>query len=149
MIWGGISFYGKTPLFIFKPGQYENQEIYINLLESTLIPWSENIFPDGFYIMYHDNARPHVGHESIKWMEDHIPEIQASPPFSPDLNPIEMVWAIIKNKVEKTKPKNFTELEKKIRIAWDDIEQKTIIDCIEHLKKRIKEVFEMGGKFHK
>ncbi|CAF1663328.1 unnamed protein product [Rotaria magnacalcarata] len=41
-----------------------------------------------------------------------IPEVIDWPSNSPDINPIENVWSIIKRRVEKRKPKNLEELDK-------------------------------------
>jgi len=43
------------------------------------------------------------------------------PAQSPDLNPIENLWAIVKRDVAAKKPKNVKELEAAIKESWDSI----------------------------
>lgn len=45
------------------------------------------------------------------------------PPFSPDLNPIETVWNIIKNHIQAHCPENMTYivLRRVVKAAWDQI----------------------------
>ena len=43
-----------------------------------------------------DNDVKHVSVETLKWYSCCKIEIETGPPYSPDFNPIENVWAIIK-----------------------------------------------------
>ena len=49
-----------------------------------------------------DNASIHKSDETIKLIEQANCKILFLPPYSPDLNPIEKVWARIKAKIRKT-----------------------------------------------
>jgi len=80
-------------------------------------------------------------------MEYKIPILIEEPSNSPDLNPIEMIWAILKKRIEKRFPQNLAELETAIRKEWENITQENIDNCINHVQKRIEEVYEKKGEF--
>ena len=46
-----------------------------------------------------DNARPHGARTSLEWFRSQDITLQEWPVFSPDLNPIENVWALMKWKI--------------------------------------------------
>jgi len=48
-----------------------------------------------------------------------LPEV---PPYSSDLNPIENIWSILKNEVEKRQPQHMEELKKTIEEEWKKID---------------------------
>jgi len=81
------------------------------------------------------------------WMSSVIKFIPEIPPYSPDFNPIENVWGILKTNVEKMQPQNIEDLQEKVEIAWKEIDQKIIQNCIIHTRNRIKEVLENNGDF--
>lgn len=54
---------------------------------------------------------------------------------SPDLNPIEKIWAILKNKIEDKRPQNKAELFEALRSSWDEISEATIRATIEATTK--------------
>jgi len=139
MVWGAISKLGKSPLFIIDYGENEDQILYKKILENNLLPWARSIFPGNFYAFYHDNAPPHKAKSIIDWMQSQIPYI---PPYSPDLNPIELIWAHLKKE-----PSDKNELEEAIKTSWMEIDQELINSCIDHCHKRIREVYENHGKF--
>jgi len=43
----------------FEHCENENQEKYIEILETCLIPMQEALFPEGYFVYYQDNASPH------------------------------------------------------------------------------------------
>lgn len=47
------------------------------------------------------------------------------PPYSPDLNNIEVIWAIMGKRVEMMKPKSIEDLEKIVIEVWNNITFKT------------------------
>jgi len=59
MIWGAISKKGKSKLYFFEEGERENQDIYIKILEKCLFPMTEDLYPDGCFTFYQDNAASH------------------------------------------------------------------------------------------
>ncbi len=83
------------------------------------------------------------------FLQENVPKVLWHPPQSPDLNPIEMVWGIMKNYVQKEDPKNKSELKNAILKAWDLISTQTCINCIGHLNKVLKDVIENNGDFIK
>ncbi|KAJ5556535.1 hypothetical protein N7494_000450 [Penicillium frequentans] len=50
-------------------------------------------------IFQQDNASVHTAHVVRDWLADQDFEIMAWPPYSPDLNPIENLWSLLKAKI--------------------------------------------------
>jgi hypothetical protein len=96
MIWGGISLRGTTPLK-FSTGGIKSAE-YIEILRENLLPTMEVLYPDSF-VLQHDNAPAHTVKDTIKWFQENNLEVLRWPACSLDLNRIENVWKIMKDKV--------------------------------------------------
>lgn len=54
------------------------------------------------------------------------------PPYSPDLNPIELMWSKVKAILRKLKARTFDELVDAMRIALDSVEYSDIVGWFEH-----------------
>ena len=68
-----------------------------------------------------DNDAKHVSVETLKWYSSCEIEIEAGPPHSPDINPIENVWGIIKKKLKGHEFKNVDELKTRVKSIYDEI----------------------------
>ncbi len=55
------------------------------------------------------------------WFNDHGVSVLDWPANSPDLNPIDNLWSIIKRKMRDTRPNNADELKAAIKAAWASI----------------------------
>ncbi|PKB93572.1 hypothetical protein RhiirA5_240797, partial [Rhizophagus irregularis] len=68
------------------------------------------------------------------------------PSNSPDLNPIENLWAIIKSKVEKRMPKNISELEEFMVEEWENIPETVLINLSKSMRRRCELIIENNGE---
>ena len=68
------------------------------------------------------------------------------PPGSPDLNPIEMIWAIMKKRLSGIIYKDSNDFRSKIQDAWDGIAIDTIRALIDSMPWRIEECLRNKGK---
>ncbi|KAG5746687.1 hypothetical protein H9Q73_014428, partial [Fusarium xylarioides] len=69
-------------------------------------------------------------------------------PYSPDLNPIENIWALLKlwieghYEVEKLSPQ---QLEEAILAAWEALPEEEVIKVFRSMPDRLKECIAKGG----
>jgi transposase len=118
MVWGCIASNGQCAL-TFVDGNV-NSDKYINILHSTLLPLLEDL-PLSMWkkiVFQQDNARPHTARTTIDFLHTHHISVPYWPALSPDINPIENVWAIMKRKVRLKEPTSLESLRNEIEIAW-------------------------------
>ena len=106
-VWAGILRKGATDIHIFS--RIMDSVYYPGILKHHLIPFITSTYPDSHCFMQ-DNDPKHVSRSTAQFMKDN--NINYWPtPQSPDLNPIENMWACLKRYILKTKkPKNKAEL---------------------------------------
>src|SRR5437899_2414241 len=70
----------------------------------------------------------HTSRLAKAFLDENAPVVMDWPSNSPDLNPIENLWAIVKGNVEKRMPKNINELEQFMVEEWRSISDTVIIN---------------------
>ncbi len=68
-----------------------------------MLPSADQLFKDADFIFQQDLARAHT---AKSWLNDHGVGVLDWPANSPDLNPIENIWCIVKRKMRNKRPKN-------------------------------------------
>jgi hypothetical protein len=80
------------PPHIFETGLWVNTDIYLEVMESTVLPWIKTVAGDRPCMWLQDPAPCYVFNRSIKWLRDHCFNLVLKdcwPPSSPDLNPLD------------------------------------------------------------
>ena len=67
------------------------------------------------------------------------------PYYSPDVNPMENIWAILKRKVSKRNPQNIEELIQAIHTECENFSQDTISNIFYSIYDRINKLIESNG----
>ena len=118
-----------------------------DLLSKSLMPFIRETFPDG-HRFQQDNDPKHTSKLTQKFIDDNNINWWKTPPESPDMNPIELVWHEMKHYLRKhVKPKTKEELMAGLEKFWE--ERMTPDKCakyISHLRKVIPKVIEREGR---
>ena len=130
MIFGAISYYGKIHLEVL----YENvNEVSYKDILKRLFLKTKRFYPNNNFILMQDNALPHQS--NINFILNSNVKLLDHPPQSPDLNPIEGLWGLIKDIINKYAPSNKEELVRYIYKAWNEIGIEQIRGYIRNFKK--------------
>lgn len=75
-----------------------------------------------------DNARIHKAKEMQAFLKDNARlSLMYLPPYTPEFNPVEQVWAYVKRHVlANCCPESLAELKKRLRAAWQKIRYRQI-----------------------
>lgn len=141
-VWGGFCSKGKTSLFCFK--EIMDSKFYINILQNHKQEIRELLGNN--WRFQQDNDPKHTSKITKKFLNENFPEIIDWPSNSPDLNPIENLWSIVKRNVEMRLPQNFLELEQFMIEEWEKIPNRIIINLIGSMKERCELIIENNGE---
>ena len=144
MIWGCFSYSGPGRISVVK--ETMKTENYIQTLSQKLIPSARDMFGEEDWIFQDDNASCHRSIRTKNWLRSKDIRTLPWPGNSPDLNPIENLWAILKEKVRKHAPNSETDLIAAIIKVWNhDIDHKIFQNLVDSMPKRIAEVIRANG----
>ncbi len=76
-----------------------------------MLPSADKLYGDADFIFQQDLAPAHTAKGTKSWFNDHGVTVLDWPANSPDLNPIENLWGIVKRKMRDTRPNNADEAE--------------------------------------
>ena len=82
-----------------------------------------------------DNDLKHISQVAKEFLDEKFPEVMEWPSNSPDLNPIENLWGIIKHEVEKRMPSNISELHQYLTEEWQKIPSTTLVNLIKSMNR--------------
>jgi hypothetical protein len=112
-----------------------------------LLKWAQDAIGGQDLIWLQDGAKPLATKATLKWQSRWGMEIADHPPQSPDLNPIEKVWAVLKPKICTRRPRTWTGFYRMTQQTWKEIPDKVLKDAITRLPSAMAAVHEQPG-FH-
>ena len=94
-----------------------------------------------------DGAPCHQAKMVKQWFRENGIEVLDWPGNSPDLNPIENLWTILKKKVSLRRPTNTKDLQDAVQSVWClDITMALCKNLVDSMPKRIKQVLKNNGR---
>ncbi len=138
--WGAISINKTFELNIFTT--IMDAEKYINILETNFLPKYTN----NLYFQF-DNDPKHKSVKAKNFIIKHKIKTIDHPPCSPDLNPIENIWGILKHKLSKYKFETIEQFKQSVLDEWKKIDKNTINNTILSMKNRLQVVIDNRGGY--
>jgi DDE superfamily endonuclease len=121
-----------------------NAEFYTGILRER-IPEVKAMLGDEFR-WQQDNDPKHTSRRAMTFLKNNVSEVIDWPSCSPDLNPIENIWAIVKRNVEYRMPNNLEELRRYMIEEWQAIPKSFLKNLIDSMQGRCREVLEKNGE---
>lgn len=146
MVWGCFTAEKVGPLVVVD-GILESNG-YVNILSNNLIPWLKDNMPED-YIFQEDGASCHRSVYSKWWKATHgLRVMEHWPANSPDLNPIENIWDVLKRRVAKRKHvvKTRDELIKIIQEEWVKIPKEVLSKLVASMPRRCDAIYKARGR---
>ena len=145
MVWGCMLASGIG--FLCRVDGGLNAEVYKNILEDDLQQTIDWYGLDKASIFFQqDNASCHKANSVIKWLHDAGIKLIKWPAQSPDLNPTEHLWDLLKTKLHQgSQPRDLEDLWNKVQDVWNSITTEECRKLVASMPQRLKEVQRAKG----
>jgi hypothetical protein len=145
-VWSYITINGPGDL-VFVEGKW-NTENYINILRSNLQIKVKDQLGEEFSFLQ-DSDSTHVSKIAKKWFIENNIKLIEFPTCSPDLNPIENAWFIMKKKLSYYRNSKIDNIKDQAKLIWEKIDKDTCKKLIHSMPTRIKELEKNRGQITK
>ncbi len=136
MMWGSFGWLGLSEILEIE-GRITGQ-VYRDFIEDNVYPIMQHLAVNPV-IFQQDNAPAHAAHATMAWFAEHDVEVLPWPSNSPDLNPMENVWAWMVRKVYDNGARQFYSipaLKAAILNAWSDLPMSMVQNLINSMPRR-------------
>ncbi|KAG2193943.1 hypothetical protein INT47_003513 [Mucor saturninus] len=143
-IWGGITYNRRSSLVFFNKGQRSSNDFIKQVYEPVLLDFYNSCSTP---VLMEDNAPIHTAKVAREWKDNHQIVRLNWPPQSPDLNPIENLWMILKRAKERRFEyvRNIESLKVLVESEWNLMSIEKINKLIDSMPKRMKDVIRSKG----
>lgn len=138
-IWGAISYNAVKKIHIFNENM--DADIHIDILKKHFLC----IYRNDMFFQY-DNDPKHTASKSLKFIQKNKINTIIFPSYSPDLNPIENIWSVLKTELHHHYQKNDT-FENIVTNAWNKIDHTIINNAIMTMENRLKKIIANKGDY--
>jgi transposase len=142
-VWAGFSALGLTRIHVVE-GNLDSTKL-IGIFSAELIQYARRTWPDQAWNLLQDNSPIHNADDVQDWLDDKGVIRFDFPKYSPDLNPMENLWASLKREVEKDFPTNIEELTESVRKCWSEIPLELLLVLASSMTKRLEAVRVVRG----
>lgn len=143
MVWGCFSAKGVGKLH-FIEGTV-NAEKYVKILEEHLLTSVPMLTTFDEFVFQQDGASCHTAKFTRNWFHDNSINVLDWPSSSPDLNPIENLWALMKRRLRNEPQRTLQGLKDKIQAIWTSITPEECQYLINSMNKRLNAVIKNKG----
>ena len=143
MVWGCFSYYGTGKLIVLPTNQTVNKERYFEILVDHLEECFEATNSDFFQ---QDGAKAHTAKLITNYLDFcGINYFSDWPGNSPDLNPIENLWGIMKSQLRKRDVSSISKLKLALQDIWDNLDPQLLKNLALSIPKRLQAVIKTKG----
>jgi transposase len=100
------------------------------------------------WTLMQDGAPAHTKASSLEYLELDCDVLRGWPSGSPDLNPIENLWAIMKRRVSELAPSTAEELIGVVITVWNEISAEEMFKLLESMTTRLNATIAAQGGHH-
>ncbi len=120
-----------------------NSQMYCSILKEKMLPSLRAL---GLRALFqHDNDPKHTSKATVVFLKKNRVKVIQWPSMSPDLNPIEHLWGILKRQVEHHSPSSIQSLKEVIPEEWKKIDLAKCVQLVHSMPRRLGAVIKNHG----
>ena len=140
MVWGAIGMNWRSPLVMFEGTLCGERYIRLCLSKVAVDLVTKQL------TLQQDGARPHVKKCVKTYCErKNLQVLENWPPYSPDLNPIEQLWAELDRRIAEKGPETLDELKEAAKRAWQEVPTETLNNYVCSFRTKVSRVSKQDG----
>jgi hypothetical protein len=119
--------------------------LYTDYMARHMRPCALRLWPNEQWYFLQDGAGYHTARASYQWFHNNGVSLIQLSPYSPDLNPIENLWADLKRRVEARNASNTQDLKQIISEEWVNTSTDLCSRSAHSMQRRCELVVEAQG----